>query len=89
MMNCEKQNHNSTTQTDLWLLMSIFLVTASTEAQPASNFYRIAVLSPSNAAGFADEGHALRQSLRELGYIEAQNLLQRLPAGLMLNNRAS
>jgi putative ABC transport system substrate-binding protein len=61
------------TQTSFWLLITLLLATA-VEAQPSGKFHRIGILSPSNAASFADEGDALRQTLRDLGYVDAQNL---------------
>jgi putative tryptophan/tyrosine transport system substrate-binding protein len=59
----------------VWLV-KLILLTASTfvEAQPAKEVQRIGVLSPNDAANFSKPSDALRQGLRELGYIEGQNL---------------
>jgi ABC-type uncharacterized transport system substrate-binding protein len=43
-------------------------------AQPAGKAYRIGVLSPGSVEGSSAEIAALRQGLRELGYVEGQNI---------------
>ena len=44
------------------------------EGQPAGKAYRIGVLSPGSAEGSSAEIALLRQGLRELGYVEGQNI---------------
>jgi putative ABC transport system substrate-binding protein len=44
------------------------------EGQPAGKPYRIGVLSPGSAEGSSAEIALLRQALRELGYVEGQNI---------------
>ena len=44
------------------------------QAQPAGKVYRIGWLSPTTALAGASELEALREGLRELGYIEGRNL---------------
>ena len=60
----------------VWLLASAFLITArSTEAQQAKRVPRIGVLVAVSPAVVAARIDALRQGLRELGYIDGQNIL--------------
>ncbi|HUK40937.1 MAG TPA: ABC transporter substrate-binding protein, partial [Candidatus Acidoferrales bacterium] len=59
-----------------WLLATVFLITArSTEAQQAKRVPRIGVLVAVSPAVVAARIDALRQGLRELGYIDGQNIL--------------
>jgi putative ABC transport system substrate-binding protein len=44
------------------------------DAQQPAKFHRIGVLVPNTAALFSTNADALRQGLRELGYVEGQNL---------------
>jgi hypothetical protein len=44
------------------------------EAQQAGKVYRVGVLSPGSSQAASSEIAVLRQSLRELGYIEHQNI---------------
>jgi ABC-type uncharacterized transport system substrate-binding protein len=44
------------------------------DAQQPGKFHRIGVLVPNTAALFSTNADALRQGLRELGYVEGQNL---------------
>src|SRR5262245_35401490 len=57
-----------------WFVATILLITATVEAGQAGNPYRIGVLSAIGANNFSDEADALRQGLRDLGYVEGQNL---------------
>ena len=47
----------------------------ATKARPAEKIHRIGVLEAVGAASNADNLHAFRQVLRELGYVEGQNLM--------------
>jgi putative ABC transport system substrate-binding protein len=60
----------------IFWLVTVSLLAASTfaKAQPAKEIQRIGVLSPNNAANFSKPADALRQGLRDLGYIEGQNV---------------
>jgi putative ABC transport system substrate-binding protein len=42
-------------------------------AQPGEQLHRIGILVPSGPANFSDNADALRQGLRELGYVEGQH----------------
>jgi putative tryptophan/tyrosine transport system substrate-binding protein len=44
------------------------------DAQQPGKFHRIGILAPDTAALFSNNADALRQGLRELGYVEGQNL---------------
>ena len=58
----------------LWLLITVLLLTfSSAEAQLSKKVYRIGYLA--NAAGMAPREQAFRRGLRELGYVEGQNLV--------------
>jgi len=44
------------------------------DAQQQGKFHRIGILAPDAAAVFSSDADALRQGLRDLGYVEGQNL---------------
>jgi putative tryptophan/tyrosine transport system substrate-binding protein len=57
------------------LLVTVFLATISrSDGQSAGKMHRIGVLAANSAANFSTNSEALRQGLRDLGYIEGQNL---------------
>src|SRR6266550_1448016 len=57
------------------LLLTVFLFTVfSVEAQQPKKVSRIGYLSNTDAAGESTRAEAIRQALRELGYIEGQNI---------------
>jgi putative ABC transport system substrate-binding protein len=75
------------------LALSILVVQITAEAQPAGQMYRLGILSPTAPASLSDQTTFLNRlptALRELGYVEGQNLvvewryaegkLDRLPA---------
>jgi putative ABC transport system substrate-binding protein len=58
------------------LLITIFLATISrAQAQLAGKMHRVGVLAANSAANFSTNSNALRQGLRDLGYVEGQNLI--------------
>ena len=60
----------------IWLLITVLLVTVSSaEAQQPKKVWRIGVLVSSSLSLTASLDAALRQGLRELGYVEGQNLI--------------
>jgi putative ABC transport system substrate-binding protein len=60
----------------LWLFTILFLLGSANlgEAQQAKKVLRIGYLSSNNAASESARAEAIRQALRELGYIEGQNI---------------
>jgi putative tryptophan/tyrosine transport system substrate-binding protein len=52
----------------------LFALCSSADAQQAGKVHRIGVLSAVDVASFSDNADALRQALRDLGYVEGQNL---------------
>jgi putative ABC transport system substrate-binding protein len=59
----------------VWLLTTVLLRTVSpAEAQQPRKIYRIGYLSPVSPSSESARSEALRQGLRELGYIEQQNI---------------
>ena len=50
------------------------LVLTLAVAQPAGKMHRIGALAANSAANFSTNADALRQGLRDLGYVEGQNL---------------
>jgi putative ABC transport system substrate-binding protein len=58
----------------LSLCAMFFALCSSADAQQAAKVYWLGVLSAVDAASFSDNADALRQSLRDLGYVEGQNL---------------
>ena len=63
----------------IWLIATlalvIFTAPLAAEAQPATPLYRIGRLSPGSPLLVAHLWEAFRQGLRELGYVEGQNLI--------------
>ena len=59
----------------LAFLVFSFLVPLAVEAQPAEKIYRIGTLSSVTPSMEAARYEALRQGLRELGYVEGQNIV--------------
>ncbi len=58
-----------------WLLASVFLTTVSlAQAQQAGKVPRIGVLRNDTPALFASRNEAFRSGIRELGYVDGQNL---------------
>jgi putative ABC transport system substrate-binding protein len=59
----------------IWLLATVLLTTVSiAEAQQPRKFHRIGYLSAVSPSSESARSEALRQGLRELGYIEQQNI---------------
>jgi putative tryptophan/tyrosine transport system substrate-binding protein len=59
----------------IWLLTTVFLTTASlAEAQQPKKLPRIGFLASRSPSSFSSETEAFRQGLRELGYVEGQNI---------------
>jgi putative ABC transport system substrate-binding protein len=56
------------------LAIGNFAAPLEAEAQPAARAYRVGVLLPAPAAAVGTHLQALREGLRELGYVEGQNL---------------
>src|SRR5262245_38791400 len=60
----------------LSLLITFFLATISlAHAQVTGKMHRVGVLAANSAANFSTSGDALRQGLRDLGYVEGRNLV--------------
>ena len=61
----------------LWILLCtlLFALGASAEAQPAKKIPRIGYLAAVSASADAPRLEAFRQGLRELGYVEGQNII--------------
>jgi putative tryptophan/tyrosine transport system substrate-binding protein len=57
------------------LVLGIFAASLAAEAQPAGKVYRIGVLERTSIALNAANFGAFRQGMRELGYVEGQNLV--------------
>jgi putative ABC transport system substrate-binding protein len=55
--------------------LGVFAAPLAAEAQPAGKVYRLGVLAPGSATGDLRPGAAFRDGLRELGWIEGQNLV--------------
>jgi putative ABC transport system substrate-binding protein len=58
-----------------WLLLTVLLITGSTQAQQPGKIFRIGILEPSTASGSAVLWEALRQELSKLGWIEGKNII--------------
>jgi ABC-type uncharacterized transport system substrate-binding protein len=59
----------------IWLLTTVLLTTASiAEAQQTKNIPRIGFISPTSSAAHGHYFEALRQGLRDLGYVEGKNI---------------
>src|SRR3989337_2295891 len=59
-----------------WLLASVFLTTSPLAgAQQAAKAPKIGVLVPASASGWSSRIKALQQGLRQLGYIDGQNIV--------------
>ena len=56
------------------LLLAVFLPAVFAEAQQTKKIYRIGYLSPFDPAFESTRSEAIRLALRELGYIEGQNI---------------
>jgi putative ABC transport system substrate-binding protein len=59
----------------LMLTFALFLAPLAAEAQPATKVYRIGNLNPGSPLLTPHLWEAFRQGLRELGYVEGQNLV--------------
>ena len=57
------------------LTLSLLVAPLAAEAPPAGKVPKIGFLYPSSATGAAARFEAFKQGLRELGYIEGQNLV--------------
>src|SRR5687767_10459809 len=64
----------------LTLIAVLFVLSASTHAQP-SKVWRIGFLVASSAASQLPRLEAFRRGLRDLGYIEGQNIIIELRSG--------
>jgi putative ABC transport system substrate-binding protein len=56
------------------LLMTLLLITGSAQAQQAKKVSRIGYLSSGDPASESARSEAIRSALRELGYVEGQNI---------------
>ena len=60
----------------IWLVTTVLLTTAPhAEAQPATKIPRMGYLSGASLSAIRDRIEALRQGLRELGYVEGKNIV--------------
>jgi len=60
----------------VWLLATVLLsITSSANAQQAKNVHRIGFLVPGSSATFSARIEALRQGLRDLGYVEGKDIV--------------
>jgi len=57
------------------LTLCLLVVPLAAEAQQTAKVYRIGFFGPSAASAYASEIAALRQGLRDLGYVEGQNIV--------------
>ena len=55
--------------------VSILAAPCAIEAQPPGKVYRIGYLAPGSATGDRRPGEAFREGLRELGWVEGQNIV--------------
>jgi putative ABC transport system substrate-binding protein len=63
-------------QIPIWLLLTILLITApSAQAQQSKKVTRIGYLSSVSPSAESARAEAIRQALRELSYIEGQNIV--------------
>ena len=71
---CDGKGHNMK-RTGVFRLTLLMVVACYqiAVAQPGGSMQRIGVLTPNHAINFADNLDALRQGLRDLGYIEGKN----------------
>jgi len=58
----------------VWLLITLLLGTVSAEAQQPKKVFRLGYLSNTDAATDSSRAERIRLALRELGYIEGQNI---------------
>ena len=58
----------------LWLVALALVPFHLAKAQQPGKIYRIGILTPDSASARASQFEAFRQGLRELGYIEGQNI---------------
>jgi ABC-type uncharacterized transport system substrate-binding protein len=59
----------------LWLLITVLLITGSTQAQQAKKVPRIGYLIGSSSSASSARIPPFRQGLRELGYVEGKNII--------------
>ena len=59
----------------LCLLMSVFLITGSAQAQQVEKIPRIGIVTLQTLSAVAARDEAFRRGLRELGYLEGKNIL--------------
>jgi putative tryptophan/tyrosine transport system substrate-binding protein len=57
------------------LMLGLLMATRTAQAPPAGKVYRIGILIVGTVATFGNLVEAFRQGLRDLGYVEGQNLL--------------
>jgi len=72
-------NRNSRTQNPKWvgllaIVIAFTICGAVAQAQQAGKVYRIGYLSTTNPSGDSARSEAIRLALRELGYVEGQNI---------------
>ena len=77
VVSCQKKHGRKTIRQPIlfWLLATVLLTTAPPAgAQQSTKTPRIGFLAPGSLASYSGRVEAFRQGLRELGYIEGQNL---------------
>jgi hypothetical protein len=63
------------------VLLALAVLLSPAEAQQAGKTYRIGYLNPASATLAPIRLHPLRDGLRELGYVEGRNVVDRGPLG--------
>ena len=58
----------------VWLLTTLLLGTVYAQAQQPAKVPRIGFLASGSRSSFASQTEAFRQGMRELGYVEGQNI---------------
>jgi putative tryptophan/tyrosine transport system substrate-binding protein len=70
-----KFGSNVNTKSSIWLPSILFVTASLAQAQQAVRVPRIGYLSASSASEVSPRADAFRQGLRELGYVQGENLV--------------